>query len=67
MTETQWNYSAQVQRWYWHKEDGKTLIAGNNGHEPLTYWFSVWKDGIEIAEGDELGSIEEAKAAAEAV
>ena len=66
MTETLWKYSDQVQRWYWHKKD-KTLIAGNNGHEPLTYWFSVWKNGIEIAQGDELESIEEAKAAAEAV
>lgn len=66
MPESNWKYNSTVRRWYWHKDDGKTLIAGSSGHDPLTYWFSVYHEGEEIAQGEVLDSIEEAQKAAEA-
>ena len=63
-----WKKAQATGRWFCHGEDGKHLVAGDDGQTPQPrYWFAVYRGGEEIAQGDGYGSIQEAQVAAEAV
>ena len=65
----QWKYVEGTNRYYKRVETRERrlfLIVGADAEEPPGYWFSVYHKGEEIAQGEGLDSIEEAKKAAEA-
>lgn len=63
-SEDTWKYVAKTRRYYRKGTNEKFLIVGDSGHEPLTYWFSVYKRGAEIDSGEGYASVEEAQKAA---
>ena len=62
-----WKFVASTSRFFYHKEDGKRLIVGDDGQEPPRYWFVAYRAGKEIAVGEGYGSAQEAQVATEAV
>lgn len=66
----QWKYVEGTNRYYKRVEKGGRrlfLIVGADAEEPSGYWFAVYHQGEEIAQGEGLSSIAEAQEAAEAV
>ena len=62
-----WKREQATGRWFCHGEEGKHLVAGDDGQTPTRYWFAVYRGSEEIAQSDGYGSIQEAHVAFEAV